>query len=869
MSIPIYFNEKLYHFFIFILLIFFCYNSRMTNLNIQIEELIDTNAPDFQIAKVIKTEIKAYLNSLEETFKNTSGKDFLVKHTKKIDQFIKIIYKYLLRKHFGTYMPMSNYIPITIIALGSYGREQLCVYSDVDIMLLYDDISGFNIKPILEEFVLLAWDSGLKLGSRVHNIEDIENEIELDITIKTSILESRLIYGSKNLWFKFGHKLMQIRKYNRKKFVEEKIVEHKIRLLKTPLNMQPNIKEGYGGMRECNMLFWMLNISYGVTNIKQLSGKLFSDDEYKKYAIALEYIFRVRSALHLIAKKKLDIVTFDVLPELSEWLGFHDTSRYVKERQCMTKILSSLHIIHHFSVIMTKKVTRKYVYDVTNFKKLKEHRISKNIYYDDYKIYTSFSNKPKKLNLFLKEIISLPSDIKSFDASYVFYASKTILPTKTNDATKALILHILQKENLYPIIKLFYNANLLVELIPTLKMIINQPQFDGYHAHPVDIHSIKTLYHIQNIEDPFLQIIYNKLTTNQKFVLRLASFFHDCGKGRGRDHHIVGQNLFKKFAKTLHLNDENIHLVSTLIRHHNMMSKVATTEDIYSQDTILAFTGLVQTHEALQLLYLLTYADICSVDRKLYKSSTASLLKELYLQSIPAFNNKELLQISTRRVAKENTIKKNKLFLESSRLLQKKILHIESNQMYLKYKAQDIIRIAKRAKDAVNWDYTISNKERLSIKITRAVPLNLGYLLGKMQFLNIVSMGIYKLFDDKKFFEISFDEKLDENDLPFVEDIIKHSFDMTKEIKLNKPIIEKNEISIDCNHTETLALMKINTKDQKGLFSYIAKTFDDFGVEINSAKIQSIRGKANDLLLIARDSHFCDNKEKILELITK
>jgi len=841
----------------------------MTNINIKIEELIDSKAPDFQIAKVIKKEIKEYLNSLDEIFKNSSGKDFLVKHTKKIDSFIKVIYKYLLRKHFGSYMPMSSYIPVNIIALGSYGREQLCVYSDIDIMLLYEDVSGFNIQPILEEFVLLAWDSGLKLGSRVHNIANLAQEVQTDITIKTSILESRFIYGSKHLWFKFEHTLSKIRKHNRKEFVEEKIAEHKARLLKTPLNMQPNIKDGYGGMRESNMLFWMANIAFGVTNTKQLCRTIFSDEEYKKYAIAVEYIFKVRTALHLIAKKKLDIVTFDRLPELSDWLGFCDTSRYVKERQCMEKILLSLHTIHHFSVIVTKKITRKYIYDLTNFIKLKEHRIEKNIFYYDNKIYTSFQRKPKKLNLFLKELVSLPVGVKYFDSSYVYYASNTILPSKLNDATKALLVAILHKENLYPLMKLLYNSSLLVELIPTMKMIINQPQFDGYHKHPVDIHSIKTLYHLQNIQDPFLQVMYEKLNQNQKFVLRLASFFHDCGKGRGKDHHVVGQNLFKKFAKSLKISDENITLASTLIRYHNMMSKIATTEDIYAQETILAFTGLIQTHEALKLLYILTYADICSVDEKFYKSSTASLLKELYLQSIPAFNNKELLQISTRRVAKENTIKKNKLFIESSRLMQKKILHIESNQMYLKYKAEDIIKIAKRAKNAINWDYTISNKERLSIKITRAVPLNLGYLLGKMQFLNIVSMGIYKLFDDKKFFEITFNERLDEDDLPFVEEIITDSFDMSRDIKLKKPTILKEEIFIDCNHTKSLALMKINTKDQKGLFSYIAKTFDDFDVEINSAKIQSIRGKANDLFLISRDSHFCDNKEKILELITK
>jgi len=839
----------------------------MINLNIKIEELIEEKAPDFQIAKAIKFEIKEYLNSLDEIFKNSSGKDFLVKHTKKIDGFIKVLYKYLLRKHFGSYLPMSNYIPITVIALGSYGREQLCVYSDIDIMLLFDEVPGFNIKPILEEFVLLAWDSGLKLGSRVHSIDDIEIEVQSDVTIKTSILESRLIYGSKHLWYKFEHKLSNIRKHKQKEFVLEKLAEHKTRLLKYPLNMQPNIKDGYGGMREANMVFWMASISYGVTNTKQLCGIVFSDEEFRKFVIAIEYIFRVRSALHLITKKKTDIVSFDILPDLSRWLGFHDTTRYVKERLCMGKILHSLHVIHSFSVTMTKKITRQYLADMSEFKNIKEKRISKNLFYHEKKVFTSFNNKPKKLQLFLKELISLPQDVKSFDPSYVYYASKTILPLKLNDSIKSIIVHILEKENLYPIVKLLYNSELLIELIPTLKMIINQAQFDGYHKHPVDIHSMKTLYHLQNIQDPFLQVMYTKLNKHQKFILRLASFFHDCGKGRGKDHHVVGQNLFKKFAKSLDLNDETIQIASNLIRYHNMMSKVATTEDIYSQNTILAFTGLIKTRESLELLYLLTYADICSVDEKLYKSSTASLLKELYLQSLPAFDNKELLQISSRRVAKENTIKKHKLFLESTRLMKKKILHIESNQMYLKYKSEDIIKIAIRANKTVDWDYTISNTNTLSIKITRAVPLNLGYLLGKMQFLNIRSMGIYKLFDDKKFFQISFDTNVDEDDIPFIEDIIKDSFDMTKEIKLRKPTISKEEILVECNHTDELALMKINTKDQKGLFSYIAKTFDDFGVEINSAKIQSIRGKANDLILISRNGHFCCNKDEILELL--
>ena len=129
-------------------------------------------------------------------------------------------------------------------------------------------------------------------------------------------------------------------------------------------------------------------------------------------------------------------------------------------------------------------------------------------------------------------------------------------------------------------------------------------------------------------------------------------------------------------------------------------------------------------------------------------------------------------------------------------------------------------------------------------------------------------MGIYKLFDNKKFFEIAFSEKLDEIDIPFVQEIIENSFDMSKKIKLKKPIINNDDIYINCEHTDQLAQMKVNTKDQKGLFSYIAKVFDDFDIEINSAKIQSKNGKANDMILIDKNDNFCKNKDAIVKILT-
>ena len=841
----------------------------MTELNLQIEELITKGASDFEISKLFKKSIKEYLNSLDDIFNQSQGKDFFVKHTKKIDSFLIILYKYILRKHFGSYQPMSNSIPITLVALGSYGREQLCVYSDIDLMLLYKDIPGYNIKPILEEFLTLIWDADIKLGHRVHEISQINDVVKEDITIKTSIIESRMIYGSKHLWYNFQNVLYNVRNENIKEFITLKIDEHKMRLLKYPLNMQPNIKDGYGGMREANMLFWISNVIFGVSQIKDLSGRLFNDEEYRKFRSSLEFVFRVRNALHLIAKKKLDKVNLDILPELSSKLGFKDTKRLVKERQCMSKLFESLHTIHWFSTIMIKKIIRPYIFQTSNISLLKAHRYKKQLYIHDRKLYTSFHKKPKKLNLFIKELISLPDNINNFDRAYINYASKTIVPSKQSKELKNSISLLLQKKNLYPLIKLIYNAGLFRAILPSMKKTINQPQFDGYHIHPVDIHSLQTLKYIENIKDAFVKNLYNSLTIEEQSLLKLIALFHDAGKGRGTDHHISGESIFRKFANNINMDESMVSLGARIIRYHNLMSHTATQKDIYSQKVILKFNGLLKTEQSLRLLYVQTYADISAVGENIYKSSTANLLNQLFIQSLMAFENEDLVKESSMVLSKQNAIKRHKNFKILPNILQKKIVKMESNQIYVKEKVLDIINIGIWAKDIKNYEYKILNNDYLTIQIIRANPINLGYLLGKLSnILNISSMEIYKLYDGKKFFEVKFDESIDQNDLIFIEEIINSSFDMTKTLKLKKPFILKDEIEINCDHTEELAELAIKTKDQKGLFAYIAKVFDDFNIEIESAKIHTSKDKVRDLILIEKNGHFCPNQETIVNLLT-
>ena len=209
-------------------------------------------------------------------------------------------------------------------------------------------------------------------------------------------------------------------------------------------------------------------------------------------------------------------------------------------------------------------------------------------------------------------------------------------------------------------------------MLPITKKILHQPQFDGYHQHPVDVHSIKCLKKVGDIQDEHVKKVYDNLEEKEKAIVRLVALFHDVGKGRTIDHHIAGEQLFKSMATSFGLEESHIQRASLLIRYHNMMSMVANNEDIYNEKTILKFTALVKDEANLKMLYVVTYADISAVGKSIYKSTTAQLLRTLYNQCIPAFENTDLLNENARRLAKQEAIKKLKRYKDLPNLTKEK-----------------------------------------------------------------------------------------------------------------------------------------------------------------------------------------------------
>ncbi len=818
----------------------------MDKVKAQIEELLYENAADFEIAKVLKKDIKLYFETLEDTFATTGGKDFLVKHTKKIDTVLKIIYKVALRSMFEDYAPMKNSVPLALVALGSYGREQLCVYSDIDLMIVYKEIPGYNLKEMIEKILYILWDTGLKLGHRVHTVEELYDVSKTDITIKTALIESRFIEGSHFIWVDTQNAISQIRHDNIKEFIELKLEEQKIKHRKFPLTMEPNLKEGVGGFRDANLVFWVGKAIYNVNSIKDLPSDIVDEKEYRSFRIALEFLFRVRSALHLATHKKEDKLRLDLIPSIAKLLGYEESKQ--GHMKFAKKVTENLKIIRFYSTIWLDKLTKEYLVADPE----------KNFIYPE----------TKDFNTLLKAL--------SDHAQKPFYAHPTFLqqllvadrPDRPDETLYKTIARFFYQPYSYYILSSLSFSRLLKYVIPPIRNVVDLPQFDGYHQYAVDIHSMKSVYHLEHIEDPFILDLFETLNKDEKAMLKLVTFLHDAGKGRKRDHHFVGASLFKVFANNLHIDPELIRMGETLIHYHTLMSNVAQREDLYSEKVILAFASHFKTNKLLDMIYILTYADMNGVGEGTYNSFNARLIKILYMRSYEALSHTIMLDKAAKRIKKEQTLKKYPNFLALSKKEQKKILQIPSNLLFLRYKPERIVAIAKKGFQTKAYEFLISNEKYLTIELIRAKSFNLGYFLGKLANLDVVNMDICKLFDDLKYFKIDFSVKVDREDILLIEEILHHSFDDSKKSTLHLPVIQKEELEIDCEHSQSYAMMRLHSTNQKGLLAYIINMFDEMGIDIVSAKIHTLKNSVRDIFLIEKNGNFCHNTDKIIDKLT-
>ena len=813
----------------------------MKELKANIEELMQQKAPDFEIAKLIREDLKNYYETLPQTFKESTGKDFLVKYTKKIDSIIKLVYRAATREMFAEYFPGKNAVPLSIAALGSYGREQLSPKSDIDIMFVYKDLPAYNTKALIEKMYYLLVDTGLKLGHRVHEISELEDATNSDITIKSAILESRFMDGSKYLWVEAENAIGRIRHTKQEEFILEKIQERRELRAKFPLMMEPNLKEGVGGFRDANLVYWIGKMLYNVPTIKALPKEIVAEDDYKEFRIALEFLFKVRAALHLSVKKKTDQLRLEYIPDVASLLGYKNSSQ--AHMVFAKKVNKSLRIIWLYSRIWIDALVSSKV----------------PIYKDYLKPTAEFKNAKEALQFLIK---NANCEYKSHPKLNL-QLLHTKRPRDDKDIND-LILKIFKAEHTSSILTALSEANQLGSYILPIKKVEALPQFDGYHKYPVDTHLIKCVEELENIKNSKILTLYNNLPESKKLLLKLVTFLHDMGKGRVSDHHKVGAALFRAYGEKLSLPDTDIELGAKLILYHNQLSQIAQKEDIYSPKTVAKFTAIFPNKLELDMILILTYADTNGVGGNIYNEFTARLFETLYVHALDFLIHQSFLDEVGKRVKRVEALKRSIKFNKLPKTLQRKIINIESNLPFTRYTTGRIIEIASRASSIDDYEYEITNDKFLTIEIIKKRSIDLGYLLSKLSNLNLVNMDIIKLFDGKKYFKIDFNQNVENDDIEDIKVIIEGSFLEQSRVNLTKPKIKKGDIDIKCEHSQEYALMELNTNDQKGLLAYIMNIFEQLKIDIVSSKIYTHKNRVSDQFLIEKNGNFCNNYKDII-----
>ena len=564
-----------------------------------------------------------------------------------IDQILRLLFDFCLRLH-----PSNN--PTTaerlaLAAVGGYGRGEMAPYSDVDIAFLTPwKATGWS-EAIVESMLYALWDLGLKVGHSARSLDEMVRMAKGDLTIRTALLEARYVWGDQQLYDEAARRFdADVIAGTARTFVAEKLAErdarHK-RMGDSRYVVEPNLKEGKGGLRDLHALFWIGKYLHRVGSVAELVDKgLLTAPELRAFQKAENFLWAVRCNLHLVAGRAEDRLTFDVQPEVARRMRYADRPG----RSAVERFMQ-----HYF-------LTAKAVGDLTGvfLAHLDDGLAPKGRRFG----LPGFMRLPRKLSGFVLDRgrLTIPRDdwfredpIRLIELFAVADAqSLEIHPTTMRAANRdarlidartrddpranALFLDVLTSpRNPESVLRWMNESAVVGRFVPDFGRVVAQMQFDMYHHYTVDEHSIRAVGLLSRIERGELQEDHPLVTamlrqTASRRILYVAVLLHDIAKGRGGDHSILGAEVAARLCRRFGMTAAETETVVWLVRNHLLMSATAFKRDLSDFKTILDFTAAVQSAERLRLLLALTVVDIRAVGPGVWNDWKRQLLTDLY-----------------------------------------------------------------------------------------------------------------------------------------------------------------------------------------------------------------------------------------------
>ena len=546
---------------------------------------------------------------------------------------------------------------MAVLGVGGYGRAEMAPHSDVDLLFLVPHKLTGWAESVIESTLYILWDLKLKIGHSSRTVDDCLRLGREDYTIRTALLEMRFLVGDKPLCRDLKDRLWkELFADTQAEFVEAKLAERATRHQKQGgqrYMLEPNVKEGKGGLRDLQALYWIAKYIHRVHKAAELVGLgFFTDAEYQSFRAAETFLWAVRCHLHHMTGRAVDTLTFDVQPEVAERMMYldhggrravehfmQDYFRHATQVGELTRIfltaLEARHVKRAPGLLgllrRRKKVKDGYRVDLNRLNVLDQEAWLK----DPLNLLRVFEEA-------LRTGYLLHPDVMRAIAANLHRIDGTV--RENPEAVRIFLDLLLKHGNPERALRRMNELGVLSAFVPEFEPIVAMMQFNVYHHYTVDEHIIQCISTLAQIERkelveelPISSSILDA-GINRK-VLYVALLLHDIGKGRPEDHSILGAQITRRVAPRLGLNAEECETVEWLVRHHLLMSDVAQKRDLGDPRTVRDFAKAVKTKKRLDLLTVMTVCDIRGVGPGTWNNWKAMLLRQLHALTAEALEN--------------------------------------------------------------------------------------------------------------------------------------------------------------------------------------------------------------------------------------
>jgi len=540
---------------------------------------------------------------------------------------------------------------ISLIAVGGYGRGELHPASDIDLLILLKGSHHERFTARIQGFLTFLWDIGLEVGQSVRSIRECVVQAKRDITVATNLMEARLLCGDQKHLLELQNKVGPGKIWPSHKFFQAKLseqVQRHHRFGDTAYNLEPNIKENPGGLRDIQVIGWVAKRHFGATTLYDLVAHDFlSENELETLVECQNFLWRIRIGLHLLTGRREDRLLFDHQRTLARQFGYQDDKQRLAVEKFMKDYYRTVLELSRLNEMLLQLFDEEIL---TKRERVKIKKINKRFHNHKGFLEASspqvFEHYPfALLELFL--IMAQHQELRGVRAGTIRLVRDNCWRIddkfRADVRSQSLFMEIFKQPlGLTHELRRMNRYGVLAAYVPAFGRIVGQMQHDLFHVYTVDEH---TMFLVRNLrrftvaehahEFPLCSKLVKEIPKQE--LLYLAGFFHDIAKGRGGDHSDLGAQEAISFCKQHGLSQYDANLVAWLVRHHLVMSTTSQRKDISDPDVINEFAAFTGSIEKLNYLYLLTVADIRATNPGLWNTWKDSLLLELYFATVRAF----------------------------------------------------------------------------------------------------------------------------------------------------------------------------------------------------------------------------------------